>query len=188
MSSESETFQPQLERFREYLLLLARLHLGEQLRGKLDASDVVQQTLLDAHRQQQQFRGTSDGELASWLRRMLACNATDAIRTLGRAKRDISRERSLDQALEDSSARIDQWLVAKQSSPSQRMQQHERAAQLANALATLPEPQREALILRHCQGYSLDAICKRLERSPSAVASLLKRGAKRLREMLHELE
>ena len=70
MSSEADEFRPQVERYREYLMLLARLHVGEQLCGKLDASDVVQQTLLDAHRQRQQFRGQSDGELAAWLRRM----------------------------------------------------------------------------------------------------------------------
>ncbi len=188
MSSESEPFRPQVERYREYLLLLARLHVGEQLRGKLDASDVVQQTLLDAHRQLRQFRGKSDEELAAWLRQMLACNAADAVRALGRAKRDVSRERSLDQAIEESSSRIEQWLAAEQSSPSQQMQRHERAAQLAEALAKLPEPQREALVLRHCQGCSLDEICQRLDRSPSAVASLLKRGTRRLRELLHELE
>ncbi len=187
MSSDSRVFEPQLERFREYLLLLARVHLGGRLQGKLDASDVVQQTMLDAHRQQHQFRGTSDGELAGWLRQILACNTTDAMRALGRAKRDVSREQSLEQALNNSGTPIEQWLVADQSSPSHCMQQHERAAQLANALATMPELQREALVLRHCQGCSLDEICDRLQRSPAAVASLLKRGAKTLREILHDL-
>ena len=188
MSSESEPFRPQVERFREYLLLLARLHVGQGLQGKLDASDVVQQTLLDAHRQQPQFRGQTSGELAGWLRKMLACNVADAVRALGRAKRDVSREQSLDQAIQESSVRIEQWLVAEQSSPSQRLQRHERTAQLADALAKLPDAQREAITLRHCQGCSLDEICQRLERSPTAVASLLKRGVRRLRELLPEPE
>ena len=83
-----------LERFRTYLVLLARLHLAD--RPKLDASDVVQQTLLEAHRKRAQYRGATDAELAGWLRRMLACELADALRGLGRAKRDVARERAVD--------------------------------------------------------------------------------------------
>jgi RNA polymerase sigma-70 factor (ECF subfamily) len=185
MSGE-ENAGGQLEQFRHYLLLLARLHLGKQLQGKLDPSDVVQQTLLEAHRKQAQFRGSSDAERAAWLRQMLAYNLADAIRSLGRAKRDMARERSLQAALEESSARIDAWLAADQSSPSEQAERNEQAVRLAAALATLPEAQREALVLRHCQGWSLADISRHLERSPAAVAGLLKRGAKQLRLLLQE--
>jgi DNA-directed RNA polymerase specialized sigma24 family protein len=58
-----------LERFREYLHLLAQLDVDAQLRGKLDLSGVVQQTLLEAHRDRAQFHGHSEDELAAWLRR-----------------------------------------------------------------------------------------------------------------------
>jgi RNA polymerase sigma-70 factor (ECF subfamily) len=177
-----------LEKFRRYLLLLARLHLGEQFRGKLDASDVVQQTLLEAHRQQAQFRGHSDAEQAQWLRRILAGTLADAIRALGRAKRDIARERSLEAALDQSSAQLAGWLAAEQSSPSQRAQRNEQTVRLAEALATLPSAQREALVLRHCQGWSLADISRHLGRSPAAVAGLLKRGSRQLRILLQEGE
>jgi RNA polymerase sigma-70 factor (ECF subfamily) len=171
-----------LGRFREYLLLLARLHLGERLQGKLDASDVVQQTLLEAYQKRAQFRGQSEAELAAWLRKMLACNLADALRSLGRAKRDVVRE----QSLEASSARLTSWLAAEQSTPSQEAQRHEDVLRLAEALATLPEAQREALVLRHCKGLSLAAISQHLERSPAAVAGLLKRGLRKLRGQLGE--
>ena len=186
VESQAESSGEVLGRFREYLLLLARLHLGDQLRGKLDASDIVQQTLLEAHCRQAQFRGESDAELAAWLRQMLACNLADAIRAFGRAKRDVARERSLEAALEESSARLAVWLAAEQSTPSQQAQQHEEVLRLAEALATLPEAQREALVLRHCQGWSLAAISQHLERSPAAVAGLLKRGLRELRVQLGE--
>src|SRR5579864_5410581 len=88
-----------VERFRTYLLLLARMQIGRKLRAKLDPSDLVQQTLLDAHRQLAQFRGSTPDELAGWLRRMLACNMADALRAFARGKRDIARERSLTAAL-----------------------------------------------------------------------------------------
>lgn len=186
MGNQAEPSGEVLGRFREYLLLLARLHLGDQLRGKLDASDVVQQTLLEAHRKMAQFRGQSEAELAAWLRQMLACNLADALRAMGRAKRDVARERSLEAALEASSARMAGWLAAEQSTPSQQAQRHEEVLRLAEALATLPEAQRAALVLRHCQGLSLAEISERLGRSPAAVAGLLKRGLRELRAQLGE--
>src|SRR5438876_3573160 len=107
-----------VEQFRKYLLLLAQAQLGRQLHHKLEASDVVQQTLLDAHRQRPQFRGHTAAEMAAWLRRMLACNLADALRALHRGKRDIARERSLEEAVEQSSARLEAWLATGLSSPS----------------------------------------------------------------------
>src|SRR5438093_728396 len=100
MDHEAANHGLALERFREYLRLLARTHIGHQLKGKLDPSDVVQQTLLEAHRKRNQFRGQTDAELAAWLRQMLAYSLADAIRALGRAKRDVSRERSLEAAID----------------------------------------------------------------------------------------
>jgi RNA polymerase sigma-70 factor (ECF subfamily) len=188
MNHQAEADRPALERFREYLLLLARLQLGDALRGNLDPSDLVQQTLLEAHRKRDQFRGHTSAELAAWLRQMLAFNLADAIRALHRAKRDVTRERSLEAALEESSARIESWLVAEQSSPSQQAEANEQAVHLAAALATLPEAQREALVLRHCQGWPLADISERLGRTPAAVAGLLKRGLRQLRQQLQEPE
>src|SRR4051794_8637935 len=106
---------PPLERFRDYLRLLARLHLDERLRGKLDPSDLVQQTLLKAHQAHDQFRGQTSGELAVWLRRILVRTLADAVRDLLREKRNVALEQSLEQALEASSARLRNWLAAEQA-------------------------------------------------------------------------
>jgi RNA polymerase sigma-70 factor, ECF subfamily len=177
-----------LERHRAYLRLLARLHLDPRLRGKLDPSDVVQQTLLQAHQGLGQFRGRSDGELAAWLRQILARNLAHAVRDLGREKRDVGRERSLEQALDASSSRLEAWLAAEQSSPSQRAQRNEQLLRLAQALADLPEAQREAVVLHYWQGQSLAEIGEQLGRTPAAVAGLLHRGLKQLRGLLQEPE
>jgi RNA polymerase sigma-70 factor (ECF subfamily) len=177
-----------VERFRSYLLLLARLHLGQRGRGKPEASDVVQQTLLDAHRQRDQFRGQGPAALAAWLRRLLACNLIDAARALRRGKRDVGRERSLEAALAESSARLGTWLAAGQSSPSHQAARNEDVLRLADALAGLPETQREALVLRYWQGLKLAEVGARLGRSPAAAAGLLQRGLKSLRELLGEPE
>jgi RNA polymerase sigma-70 factor (ECF subfamily) len=173
-----------LERFRQYLVVLARAQLGARARGKVDASDVVQQTLLEAHRKRDQFRGDSPGQLLAWLRRLLACTLADTLRTLGRARRDAARERSLEAALDQSAERLATWLAAEQSSPSEQADRNEQLARLAEALATLPEPQREALVLRHGHGWSVADISRHLGRSPLAVAGLLKRGCRQLRELL----
>ncbi|HZT82987.1 MAG TPA: sigma-70 family RNA polymerase sigma factor [Gemmataceae bacterium] len=173
-----------LEQFRPYLLLLARLQLGRQFQGKLDASDVVQQALLEAHRQRPQFHGGGTAQMLAWLRRILAGTLTDALRGLGRAKRDAARERSLEAALEQSAERLAAWVAAEQSSPSERADRNEQLTRLAAALATLPEAQRSALVLRYCQGWAVADIAEHLGRSPTAVAGLLKRGSRQLRDLL----
>jgi RNA polymerase sigma-70 factor (ECF subfamily) len=177
-----------LERFREYLRLLARLQLDPRLRGKLDPSDVVQQTLLEAYEKRGQFRGTSEAEWLAWLRQALAHNLADTLRAFGQAKRDVGRERSLGAAVEASSCRLAAFLAAEQSSPSQRAERHERAVRLAEALAALPEDNREALVLHYCEDRPLAEIAQHLGRTPAAVAGLLKRGLKQLRGRLRERE
>jgi RNA polymerase sigma-70 factor (ECF subfamily) len=188
MDPHAEVLDCKVERFGAYLRLLARLHLDPRLRGKLDPSDVAQQTLLHAHQALAQFRGRSEQELAAWLRQILARNLAMAVRDFARAKRDVARERPLEAALEDSSARLDAWLAAEQSSPSQRAARNEDALRLAEALEQLPEAQREALVLQHWQGWSLARIGEHLGRSPEAVAGLLKRGLKKVRQLLSEGE
>src|SRR5262249_13692959 len=93
-----------LERFRDYLRLLARLQLDPRLQSKLDASDLVQQTLLKAHESLDQFRGKTAAEQAAWLRQILARTLANAFRDFGRAKRDVALERSLEASLWESSA------------------------------------------------------------------------------------
>lgn len=173
---------PAIERWRHYLLLLARAQLGPGTRT--EASDVVQQSLFDAYRQRDQFRGKTEAEWAAWLRRILACNLADAHRARHRAKRDANREQSLDAALDQSSASMAWFFAAQQSSPSQRAGRNEQLAALAEALAKLSDASQEAIVLHYFQGWSLDRIGLQMKRSPASVAGLLKRGLKQLRGLL----
>jgi RNA polymerase sigma-70 factor (ECF subfamily) len=177
-----------LERFRSYLLLLARARLDPLVRAKVGASDVVQQTLLAAHRDYAQFRGRTVGEQAAWLRQILAHTLANVVRDLRRDRRDVAREQPLQAALDESASRLEAWLAAEQSSPSQQVERHERAVRLAEALARLPENQREAIVLRHWQGASLAEIAARLGCTTAAVTGLLHRGLRNLRNQLHDLE
>jgi RNA polymerase sigma-70 factor (ECF subfamily) len=186
MADHGDAPAPCLERYRDYLRVLARVQLGSRLQGKLDPSDIVQQTLLKAHEKRDQFRGRSAPELAAWLRRILANTLTDAVRQYGAGGRDLALERSLEAAVEDSSLRLEVWLTVDQSTPSQQVIRQEQLLHLAEALAQLPEDQRAALELQHLQGWSVEDISRHLGRSKSAVGGLLRRGMRRLRELLEE--
>jgi RNA polymerase sigma-70 factor (ECF subfamily) len=177
-----------LERFRSYLLLLARGCLDPLVQAKVGASDVVQQMLLEAYRDLAQWRGRTAGEQAAWLRQILARNLANVVRDLRGDKRDAGREWRLQTALDESASRLETWLAAEHSSPSQQAEGHERALRLADALATLPENQREAVILRHWHGYSLVEIGERLSCTTAAVTGHLHRGLRNLRQQLHDLE
>jgi RNA polymerase sigma-70 factor (ECF subfamily) len=186
MAQAANTSGPQVERFRECLCVLARAHVHPRSSSRIEASDIVQQTLLEACQQQHQFRGQSDAELAAWLKQILVHNLADALRGCERAKRDVRRERSLEGTIEDSFSRAEDWLAAIQSSPSQQAIRIEELLRLADGLAQLPEDQRESVVLHHLQGWSLAQMAEYLGRSESAVAGLLHRGLKKLRDLMDE--
>ena len=142
-----------LERFRAYLGLLARLEVSQSLRDKVDLSGVVQQTLLEAHQglEGRPDRLRSEEELSAWLRSILSHNLADVFRKLAAQKRDVRREWSLDAALDQSASRLERWLAAEQSSPSQRAIRQEELLRVADAMAGLPDAQRRAIELHHLQ-------------------------------------
>jgi RNA polymerase sigma-70 factor (ECF subfamily) len=173
-----------LEPFRKYLTVLAGLHLDRRLRGKLDASDVVQQTMLRAYSALGGLRQREPEVLAAWLRSVLASTLADAVKHFERDKRDVGLERSLHDDLDRSASGLASWLAADQTSPSGRAERNEELLRLVGALADLPELMREVVVLKHCQGWTLRQISDRTGRSVPAVASLLRRGLAELRDRL----
>jgi RNA polymerase sigma-70 factor (ECF subfamily) len=173
---------PELERFRTYLGLLARLQLDPRLRGLVDPSDLVQQTLLRAHENWGQLRGTTAEQQAAWLRAILAQELAQAVRKVDRRQED--RRISLERALGESSARLEAWLQSDSTSPSGRVEREEQLLRLAEALARLPEDQRTALELHHLHGLPVPEVSQQMGRSRASVAGLLRRGLAELRVVL----
>lgn len=184
----SEDAKVDLFRYRDYLILLARSQFPERLQARLDASDVVQQTLLEAHRDLEQFRGTTSAEMAGWLRQILARNLANIARDQDRQKRDVHREQSLEQGLQASSARLEAWLSDGGISPSRHAERNEQLLQLAAVLTKLTPEQRQAIEMRYLQGMTLASISEQMEKSPSAVGGLLHRGLSEIRKSMSEQE
>jgi RNA polymerase sigma-70 factor (ECF subfamily) len=152
------------------------------VQARADASDVVQQAFLEAHRSFERFRGEGEPEWLGWLERILRRALARLIRNhTALKKRDARRERPLEG---DGSEGAGLQVPGTGSSPSQRIMRDEERQRLEKALAALPEDQREAVRLRHLQGEALLEIARRMGRSPAATAGLIKRGMQALREQL----
>jgi RNA polymerase sigma-70 factor (ECF subfamily) len=176
---------PRLEAHRDYLTVLARMQIGRHLQGKVDPADVVQETFLHAVRDVAQFRGTSDQELAGWLRQMLAARLADQVRRYcGTQSRDVHLEQALQVGLDQSSQVLDRGLVAPLSTPSQQAARHEQATWLAQALERLPTDYRDVLVLHHLEECDFPEVARRMGRSVEAVKKLWARALARLRRAL----
>jgi RNA polymerase sigma-70 factor (ECF subfamily) len=176
-----------LESYRNYLGLLAQAGIDSSLQGKADPSDLVQDTLLKAHQGFQQFRGKTESELIAWLRQILANNLADLARRYYETEaRRVGREKSLEQALLDSSAALDRLLARQAPSPSESAERREMAVVLADALAEMTGDYREVLVLRSLQERDWDEVAQKLGRSPGATRMLWARALKQLRPLIEK--
>lgn len=186
MGSSVNIGERSLSQYRDYLLVLARLNLGSRLRAKFDPSDIVQQTILRAHSSRSQFRGANEGEWLGWLRTILANTLAAVSREFETAARDLGRERSLENDLEQSSARMENLLIAESSSPSECAARSEELMRLARALCQLPDDQRIVVELHHLKGLPIAQVAAELGRTRPAVVGLLYRGLQKLRGLFAE--
>jgi RNA polymerase sigma-70 factor (ECF subfamily) len=175
-AGDQEALGQLLETYRSYLQLLARSGINPQLRSRLDSSDLVQETLLEAQRDFRQFYGQTAGEIGSWLRQILARNLADQVKRHQSQKRDVGREEPLERLLDESP----QALAAPTSTPSAQAARREEADQLSRAMSDLPADYQEVLTLRHLQGQSFETIAERMGRSPGAVRMLWMRALEQL--------
>jgi RNA polymerase sigma-70 factor (ECF subfamily) len=171
-------------RSRDFLTLAARARVEASLRAKVDASDLVQQTMLEAHRGFERFQGATEAEWLAWLRRILDHNAADFVRRYrGTGKRQVGKEvplaggRSSDVGCPEP--------AADQESPSSAAARHEGELALANALAQLTPDHREVIVLRNLQRLPFDDVAKRMNRSRPAAQMLWMRAIQKLQELMN---
>lgn len=171
-----------LQAYEPYLKLLARVQMESRFAAKFDPADVVQQAMILAVRDFRNFRGQTDAEFAAWLRQILAhVLAHEMRRYSGTQKRDLDREMSLDETINQSAQRLEEILPATATSPTQAVVRNEHQVHLAQALERLPDDYREVIVLRHIEGLSHEQIAKRMNRNTGAVRMLWVRALARLR-------
>jgi RNA polymerase sigma-70 factor (ECF subfamily) len=182
---DQQALGPLLELYRNYLTLLARMQIGRWLQGKVDASDLVQETFLAAHRDFAGCRAATEKEFVTWLRQILAARLTDLVRHYyGARRRDVRLEHQLARELEQSSEALGLGLVARQSSPSDQAARREQAVLLADALQAMPSHYAEVIVLRHLEGLSFPEVARRMDRSLDSVEKLWVRALTKLRRIL----
>jgi len=172
-------------RYRPWLLMLVRMQGYDGLQHKFDASDVVQQAMLEAVRDLPQFQGSTEAEFAAWLRQILAHTLGHEVRRFRSTdKRDVSREVSIDQSLEQSSMRLRQMLTDDASSPSHQAARAEQEVFLAEVMERLPDDYRQIIVLRNLAGVSHAEAARRMNRDEGAVRMLWVRALARLKKEL----
>jgi RNA polymerase sigma-70 factor (ECF subfamily) len=169
-----------LEACRAYLLLVAEKELDPDLRAKAGASDLVQQTFIEAQRDFAHFQGDSEKELLAWLRRLLLHNLADFTRRYkGTDKRQVASEVPL--ALDGTSQGPAGGLAADTPSPSGQAMRHEQDEALQQALGRLPEDYRQVIRLRYQEERSFEDIGRLMGRTPNAARKLWLRAVECLR-------
>jgi RNA polymerase sigma-70 factor (ECF subfamily) len=172
--------------YRNYLKVLAQIWLTPQFPARLDASDLVQETLLKAHQRFDQFHGESEGELTAWLRKILARHVVDVVRRSRAAAREPKREKSLENLIDDSAAALENLIGHSGSSPSEQAQRREHGVILADALSALSDLHREAIVLRSLKELPWNEVAAQMNRTISTVRMFWVRGLSELRTKLED--
>lgn len=182
-TGDSATLGQLLESYHNYLGLLAKIEIGRRLQGKVDASDIVQETFLDAHKHFPAFRGDAEGQFVQWLRAILAGTLANVVRRyLGTQARDLNLERQFAANLDQSSCALAQFFVDPHSSPSQLAIRGEQSLRVTAALSRLSDDYQTVLILRHLEGLTFPQVSERMGRSVDSVEKLWLRGLTQLRK------
>jgi RNA polymerase sigma-70 factor (ECF subfamily) len=181
------TSEPPWDEYREYLALIARILLQPKFRCKVDSSDVVQDALLKAYGGWHQYKGTTEAERRAWLRKILSNTIMDHYRTFTGSKKNINLEQSFEATLDQTSARLEEWIADSSDGPDGRMMKEELLDQLARALNHLPENQQTAVELFYIREYSVARIGEEMGLSKKAVGGLIERGIKAIRKAMNDV-
>lgn len=175
-----------LERHRAKLRRMVAVRFDRRLAARVDPSDIVQESLLEAAARMDDYLRTRPLPFYPWLRRIASDRLTDAARRHLRAgRRSVARE--VPAGLPDESvAELADRLLAPNSAPSARLRRRERRESVRAALDSLPERDREVLVLRYLEDLSTADAAAVLGVGESAVKMRLVRALQRLRDRMDE--
>ena len=183
-SGDDQARNELFETCRAYIGFLARSHVESWIQAKVDASDLVQQTLMEAHQGFDGFGGSTEGEWLAWLKQILRHNATDFVRRFGTAKRRARLEVALSGFSQSAQSHAPRELSGNVETPSAIVSRREQEVEMANALATLPPDYQEVIVLRNLQRLPFDEIAEQMNRSRPAAQMLWMRALKKLQERM----
>ena len=175
-----------LSLYRSYLRLLARTQVGAKLRTRVDASDLVQETLFQAFVSYEQFRGTTEKELLAWLRKILQSQLLQFLRTHSAAQRDFKLDRAIEVGTETSSLRLKSELAAAIETPSEQAIKREAEVLLSDAIERLPSDYRDVIALHHIEGLKFADVATRMNKTPAAAQRMWIRALQKLRSILKQ--
>tara|TARA_R110002049_G_scaffold182485_2_gene350359 strand:+ start:98643 stop:99275 length:633 start_codon:yes stop_codon:yes gene_type:complete len=185
LEGDRESLEQLLASYCGYLYVLSRAHLDRRIHHRVSPSDIVQETLLEAHRDIANFRGTDIEEFTGWLRQALVHNIAHAVGAhMLAAKRSVRREQvigNVSASIEQSHQGLSSLAVDQERSPASEMGHQESLSELASALDQLAPDHQMVIMLRHLQGLGFAEVAKRMERSPGAVRMLWLRAIEQLR-------
>jgi RNA polymerase sigma-70 factor (ECF subfamily) len=186
-TGDHDAKQKLLEACRPKLKQLALAAFPAKLAADWDASDLVQESLFEMHRDLTDFRGARANDLFAWLRTVVDHNLTDRVRHAGRLKRYAPSQRSLERT-QCGGHSLRERVAADESSISEKLDQKHLLQQVLKQIAELPQRQSEVVCMRYLQGLSLDQISSATGDSQSAVAGLLFRGVRQIKQRLSTSE
>lgn len=188
-SGDAQAKEALFAQCRAFLSMVADAELNSGLLTKVDASDLVQESLLEADKGLANFRGCGVEEWHAWLRRIVRHNAVDLNRHFqGAAKRDAKRERSMHAADPDASGPVGWEPAGQDPTPSQEVMRSEEAAKTLELLSQLPTDYQEVLRLRNLESLPFEVVAEKMGRARPAVQMLWTRAVRKLRELMSEDE
>jgi len=182
-SGDEQAQNALMQRCRSYLHLIARTQLQSWLQRKVDASDLVQETMLDAHQGFAKFRGKTEGEWLAWLKQILTHNMADFVRQYrAGTKRDINKERPILSPVR--STQFPLQISQDDPSPSENIIAIEQQIRIAEAIAQLPEDYQQVIQLRNLDALPFAEIAVLMQRTRPAVQMLWLRALRKLKDQL----
>jgi RNA polymerase sigma-70 factor, ECF subfamily len=185
MDGES-TSEPPWDKYRAYLALIARILLNPRFRHKVDPSDVAQEAVLKAYQMLDQYQGRSEAERRAWLRMILTNTLKDHYRAFSARKRNIKLEQSFEATLDQTSARLEEWLADSSDGPEAQVLKEDLLDQIARAIDDLPENLRTPVELHYIHGYRIADIAREMGISQNAVGARITRGVIAVRERMND--